>query len=578
MSRSNKSGVSLPLPGVRWRGFTLQMFLVIILPLTLLLVAVVIVSQSLHRREMTSLVGDRNLRAVRAAAESLQEQLIHVGYSLRVAARFSGGPDGLKQLQPNLDLVEADFDGGLALFNPAGELIEATAAADYWTEIPAAMPDFWERLLAQPAGQVTYARGLLEQDGGAPLALAATRAGDDRLLVGAFFPRRLIQEMLSGAVAGPQAALLVSDGEQRVIFQSGGLPGGGSEGQLAGVAAALEMESGVNYYPSPNGEIVVAFAPILPAGWALVIAEAWEEIASPFLSVTQAAPLLLVPLLVFALVALWFGARQVIQPIQQLEQQTASLARGDFQAIHQPVGGIEEIRRLQSGLELMADDLQAAQAALRGYIGAITAGVENERLSLARELHDDTLQTLIALHQRVQLAALNATSAEQTSLRDLQDMIQQAIGNLRRMVRGMRPIYLEELGLAAALEMLASETADATGAPVDFRLSGEPVRLPADVELAFYRMVQEALNNAVRHARAERIEVSLTYGENRLRLAVRDDGRGFELPAGRESFARQGHFGLLGLRERAELIGAELRIETAPGMGTLVEVSLAVGG
>ncbi len=578
MSGSKNAGVNLPLPGIRWRGFTLQMFLITILPLTALLVAVVIASQSLHDREMTSLVGDRNLRAVRAAADSLQEQLTHLGFSLRVAARLSGDPAELQTLQPDLDLVEADFDGGLALFSSKGEWIEATVAADDWADLPKVMPKFWESLLALPAGQVTYSRGMFEREGGLTLALAGTRAGDGSLLVGAFSPQRLIREMLTGAVAGPQAALLVSDGNRQIIFQSGSLPEGGREGQQAGVAAALELESGVDYYSSPDGEIVVAFAPIHPAGWALVIAEAWEEIASPFLNTTQAAPLLLIPLLILALVALWFGARQIVQPIQELERQAAGLARGDFQAIHQPVGGIEEIRRLQSGLERMADDLQAAQAALRGYIGAITAGVENERHSLARELHDDTLQMLIALNQRVQLAALNASGDEQTSLRDLQDMIQKAIGNLRRMVRGMRPIYLEELGLAAALEMLASETAQTAGAPVEFRLSGEPVRLAAEVELALYRMAQEALNNAARHAQASRIEVMLEYVENLLRLTIRDDGRGFELPAGRETFARQGHFGLLGLRERADLIGAGLRIDTAPGKGTLVEVSLAIAG
>lgn len=576
MKRPENARVSLPLPGIRWRGFTLQMFLVTILPLTALLAGVVIVSQSLHRREMTSLVGDRNLRAVRAAAVSLEGQLIHLGYSLRVAARLLGDPADLGQLQPNIDLVEPEFGGGLALFTPAGELVAATVEADYWIDMPVKMAEFWEDLRHQPAERVSFSRSLFVLDDGNILALAGTTARSGNLLVGAFWPQRLIQEMLTGAAASPQSALLVSDGAGRTLFRSGSLPEASREGMQTGAAAALDLESGVDYYPSPDGDIVVAFAPIPPAGWALVIAEAWEQNAPPFLSTTQAAPLLLLPLLVLALAALWFGARQIVQPIQELEQLAARLARGEFQAIHQPVGGIEEIRRLQSGLERMAEDLQSAQSALRGYIGAITAGVENERRGLARELHDDTLQTLIALHQRVQLAALNAAGEEEASLRDLRGMIQKAIGNLRRLVRGMRPIYLEELGLAAALEMLANETNQANGVSVMFELQGEPVRLDAEVELALYRMAQEALNNASRHAQASRIEVGLDYGVDRLRLIIRDDGRGFELPAAREAFARQGHFGLLGLRERADLISADMRIETSPGQGTLVEVSLPI--
>ncbi len=578
MKKADRTGLSLPLPGIHWRGFTLQLFLITILPLTALLVAVVIISQSLHHREMTSLVGDRNLRAVRAAAQSLQEQLVHLGYSLQVAARLSGRPANLDRLQPNLDLFAEDFDGGLALFSRQGELITSTPEAAGWADFPTIMPDFWQDLLAQPVERVAFARQLYLAQNASPLALAGAPATDGSLLVGAFSPQGLVQGMIAGAIGAPQAAVRISDSAGQVIFQSGSLPEGGVQGQDEGIAAALAMESGVNYYSSPHGDIVVAFAPVLPAGWALVIAEAWEQIASPFLSTTQAAPLLLVPLLVLALIALWFGARQIIQPIQELEKRASDLARGDFQGIHQPVGGIEEIRRLQGGLERMADDLQSAQAALRGYIGVITASVENERRSLARELHDDTLQTLIALNQRVQLAALNAEGDEQASLRALEAMIQKAMDNLRRMVRGMRPIYLEELGLASALEMLANEITQSSGAPVDFTVRGEPVRLAAEVELALYRMAQEALNNAARHAAAGRIEVGLEFEAGLLRLSVGDDGRGFTLPAARATFARQGHFGLLGLHERAELIGAHLRIQAAPGNGTVIEVSLPLAG
>ncbi len=579
MSMAPKRNPSLPLPGLRWRGFTLQLFLITILPLTALLVTIVLVSQSLHRREMTGLVGDRDLQAVRSAADGLREEFSHVTYSLRMVSRLLGDTTNLTKPNPNQDLINSDFDGGLAIYSRQGELLSSSNQAIYWQELPVALPDYWDALLAEPVDRVDFSHILLDNLGEGRLALAGLQQSDGSLLVGAFTPERLIQAMLSGSLASSQSALLITDGQRQIIYQSGVLPAGGDQGQQAGITAALGLESGVNYYSTPQGEVVVAFTPILPPGWSLVIAENWEETASPFLSTTQSAPLLLVPLLVLALLALWFGARQIIQPIQELERKAARLAHGDFHAIYEPVGGIEEIRSLQDGLKRMADELQSAQTALRGYIGAITAGVENERRSLARELHDDTLQSLIALNQSVQLTSLNAASSEEReSLRQVQDRVQQAIGSLRRLVRGMRPIYLEELGLASALEMLASETAAEIGIPVDFVQRGSPLRLESDVELALYRMAQEALHNAARHAQASRIEVGLEYESGGVCVSVRDNGCGFNLPEARESFARQGHFGLLGLHERADLIGAQLRIESSVGRGTLVEVILQKPG
>jgi len=296
------------------------------------------------------------------------------------------------------------------------------------------------------------------------------------------------------------------------------------------------------------------------------------------LSTTQSAPLLMIPLLMLALVALLFGARQIVQPLQDLEARTVQLARGDFKAIQQPVGGIDEIKHLQNVLVETAGDLQSAREALRGYIGAITDGVEKERRGLARELHDDTLQALIALNQRFQLARQSAdTVEERASLDELQQMTERAISNLRRMVRGLRPIYLEDLGLTAALEMLAKEAANDDDPPVHFAVHGEPLRLTPEIELALYRMAQEALNNAGRHAKAHSVNLGLSFEPHLVRMSIWDDGVGFEVPEMPDEFARKGHFGLLGLTERAELINAVLKVESQPGLGTRVEVVVPMG-
>src|SRR5690606_21382173 len=111
---------------------------------------------------------------------------------------------------------------------------------------------------------------------------------------------------------------------------------------------------------------------------------------------------------------------------------------------------------------------------------------------------------------------------------------------------------------------------------VSFTSTGEPRRLSPEVELALYRIAQEALNNVVRHAAARNARVTLACQAGAVRLTVSDDGRGFVVPESPAGLAPQAHFGLLGIHERAELIGARLRLASVPGQGTQVEVEVGV--
>ena len=295
----------------------------------------------------------------------------------------------------------------------------------------------------------------------------------------------------------------------------------------------------------------------------------------PALELTLVAPLVLIPPLLFAIFGLWFGARKIVQPLQRLETEAAALAWGDFEAIQEPVGGISEVRHLQLELAEMARKVQAAQAGLHQYIGAITTAQEGERLRLARELHDDTIQAVIALKQRLQLAGKSVKDrSARESLDELESLAEGTIENLRRLTRALRPIYLEDLGLVTALEMLTRETSQANSLEVAFTQQGLERRLPPDVELALYRIAQEALNNVVRHAKASQAELSVIFGDREICLEVNDDGVGFQMPNSPTDFAPSGHFGLVGIRERAELIGARLAVRSEGGRGTRLSVRL----
>jgi signal transduction histidine kinase len=303
--------------------------------------------------------------------------------------------------------------------------------------------------------------------------------------------------------------------------------------------------------------------------------DAQQAALSPELELTLVAPLVLLAPLLFALAALWFGARQIVRPLQRLETQAAAVASGDYDSIQTPVGGISEVQHLQAELAAMARKVKASQAGLHDYIGMITSAQEEERLRLARELHDDTIQELIALKQRVQLARQASRDRESAPLlEELERLAEGTIDNVRRMTRALRPIYLEDLGLVTALEMLTRETSQSGGLQIDFQRSGEERRLNGDTELALYRIAQQALGNVVHHAKARRAVLTIDFSDTAVSLDILDEGIGFQLPRYLTDLAPHGHFGLLGMRERADLIGARFDVTSEPGHGTEIKVRL----
>jgi signal transduction histidine kinase len=199
---------------------------------------------------------------------------------------------------------------------------------------------------------------------------------------------------------------------------------------------------------------------------------------------------------------------------------------------------------------------------------------EQERRRWARELHDETLQALAGL--RVGLsAALRGGEEEVRSAVELAvESVTEEIANLRALIVELRPAALDEYGTAAAIESLAERTAARQGISVEthvdlaFERGEEPGRHTPELESTTYRLVQEALTNAVRHADATRIRIDVTEHDGCVDVVVADDGRGFD-PAN----ANSGGFGLTGMRERVELAGGELDIDSGPS-GTTVKARL----
>jgi signal transduction histidine kinase len=204
------------------------------------------------------------------------------------------------------------------------------------------------------------------------------------------------------------------------------------------------------------------------------------------------------------------------------------------------------------------------------------AAAEGERQRWARELHDDTLQSLSALRIGLSGAARSdRPEALEQAVRLAVDHLEEAIANLRALITDLRPAALDELGVQAAVEGLAERTSR-HGIEVDvsvelaYEQGRETTRPLAELETALYRIVQEALTNATKHGRAKRAVVEIREDADAVHLSVRDDGDGFDPASDTDGF------GLMGMRERVELLGGELRIESSPGSGVLVVASVPV--
>ena len=214
--------------------------------------------------------------------------------------------------------------------------------------------------------------------------------------------------------------------------------------------------------------------------------------------------------------------------------------------------------------------------ALRGQLlEKLISAHEDERRRIARELHDEAGQALSALIVNLEVAEQSQAPVPPEQLARLRDIAEGTLAELRRMIYDLRPSILDDMGLAAAIRWYAKETVEPKGVPVTMHISGLGERLPSYIETAVFRIVQEALTNILKHAGATRATVEVAHGNGRMELVISDDGRGFDPSA--VTTHREGGMGLLGMRERAELLGGTLTIQSTPGAGTRLEAAIPVG-
>ena len=231
------------------------------------------------------------------------------------------------------------------------------------------------------------------------------------------------------------------------------------------------------------------------------------------------------------------------------------------------------------GLQAIARDVteeRQLRQNMEYYVTQITRAQEDERLRISQELHDDTAQVLAGLSRGLDTLVSGGENLPKPTIEQLErlhEMADSGLEGVRRFSQDLRPSILDDLGLLPALEWLITDLEKRYGVKTKVNITGNQRRLVPEKELTIFRIAQEALNN-VRHSGASLVEVTIDFGEEALTLIISDNGRGFDMPQRTSDLALSGKLGIVGMRERARLIGGTLIVQSEVGSGTAVTLRM----
>jgi signal transduction histidine kinase len=352
-----------------------------------------------------------------------------------------------------------------------------------------------------------------------------------------------------------------------------------------------------------RGRAVVTTAQVANAPWVILA----RVPASEVLGGSGAFPAWLAGIFLTALGAgallAWGAARSIAKPVALLTGAAEKIAAGNLSA-PVPQTGRDEVGRLAKALEKMRqsiaeligavatanaelekrvvertgqlaganEQLRDREAALGRLYEKVVSAQEDERKRIARELHDDTSQSLAVLVMALDSALGALKAGLPPRLEEAKALAMHTIEEVHRMILDLRPSVLDDLGLQSAIRWYAERHLVSRGLSVRCEFEAEDRRYPAAFETALFRVCQEAMSNIARHAHADTVLIQLSEADGVIRIEIEDDGRGFE--PGNVSHAERRHFGLMGIEERVEILGGKVRIDSAPGQGTRIHLEV----
>lgn len=342
-----------------------------------------------------------------------------------------------------------------------------------------------------------------------------------------------------------------------------------------------------------------AFSPLASVHWGVSarqpVADAWAFVGT----LLRNTSLLAVGLVTLALLFAWGAALSVTRPVALLTKAAERISSGELDT---PIPGLpaDEVGRLGAALEAMRCSLSSSVKAIAQANVALEARVaertqalaavnaeleererartrllrqvitaqEAERKRIARELHDETCQSLATVMMGLQSAAADLPGEARHKVEEASRLAERSLAEVHRLIIDLRPSVLDDLGLQSAIEWYADRALKPRGLTVRCEFSGLEARLPHEVETVLFRVAQEAMTNVARHARADTVLIQCTARDGLVTLEVEDDGEGFEPRALGAPDDRGRGLGLLGMRERVELFGGTMTLDSAPGQGT----------
>ncbi|MEO7912183.1 MAG: histidine kinase [Roseiflexaceae bacterium] len=267
-----------------------------------------------------------------------------------------------------------------------------------------------------------------------------------------------------------------------------------------------------------------------------------------------------------------------IDILRVLQRRAEAMTHGDLSALGQPISDILAIEDLRRAIDVLGTHTEQGLRSQHAYIAALSTAQEAERSRLARELHDEIVQQLIALGHgvdRTQRLLDRDPSQAAERLQTMRGSITALVNELRAIIGALRPPALEELGLLPAVELLL-QRGGADDPEVMLVVQGTERRLAPQSELAVFRIIQEAWSNIRHHAQAHRADFTFSYDTDGLHVTISDDGTGFVPPL--DTNDPDGHWGLRGMRERSELTGGTYAISSTPGLGTQIYLGIPYPG
>lgn len=350
---------------------------------------------------------------------------------------------------------------------------------------------------------------------------------------------------------------------------------------------------------------IVAFVPLEMAPWGVAIQDPEEDVFAPSRNLKNTFFVLAFIFILTALILAFGISRSVVNPIRELIKATDRLARGDMSRPVLIKGGdeigilsksfetmrvklaksLEDIKNhnieLEQKIKERTKEIKESRKMVENLLKKIITTQEEERRRIARELHDDTMQNLSAILMNIDMCMLYPENITRDKIEGVRHIAVRTLDGVQSIIQNLRPTILDDLGLEASVRWLLHTHLSERNINYFFDISGaDGVRFAPEIETNLFRIVQEAIINVAKHAMAENVIVNMDITDKGLSLLIEDDGRGFDVKSVLRStrhYKKDGRgLGLLGMKERASLIGGSLLLCSEYGNGTRISLDVPI--